>query len=172
MTVSNKFQTIIFAAGCAWRRVASNRWRSIIRRISLRTISPRRSTACWTPRRCAGRNDATLYAVHFDGTDLNSLGAAKLDWMLKDDSALPLAIWIAIPPDDQSSDRQTSVTTYLKDHGLKPEQIKFNSGPNPHTNYPAASADHDAANSDFGASGGTTLGASSSSSSSSSSGSH
>jgi hypothetical protein len=118
------------------------------------------------------RNDATLYAVHFDGPDLNSLGAAKLDWMLKDDSALPLAIWIAVPADEQSAARQASVTTYLKDHGLKPEQIQFNAGPNPHTDYPAASADRDASNSDFSNSGGATLGGGSSSSSSSSGGSH
>src|ERR1700722_6492599 len=75
--------------------------------------------------------DATLYAMHFTGADLNSLGRAKLDLMLCDSGAGTLAVWMAIPDDEQASARRMSVAAYLKDHGIFPEQIAFGRGANP-----------------------------------------
>jgi hypothetical protein len=84
------------------------------------------------------RSDATLYAVHFDGPNLNPLGMAKLDLMLKDDSAFPLAVWMSVPEDEKAQSRRMSVATYLKDHGVPPEQVTFGQGANPATQHPAA----------------------------------
>jgi hypothetical protein len=84
------------------------------------------------------RSDATLYAVHFDGSNLNPLGMAKLDLMLRDDSAFPLAVWMSVPDDEKAQSRRMSVATYLKDHGVPPEQVTFGQGANPQTLHPAA----------------------------------
>jgi len=83
------------------------------------------------------RKDATLYATHFDGTALNALGMAKLDLMLKDDTALPLHVWLDVPRADVDL-RMASVTTYLKDRGLAPDQITFALGSNPGNDHSAA----------------------------------
>src|SRR5688500_12847127 len=47
----------------------------------------------------AARADATLNASHFDGAaDLNSLGRAKLDLMLRDDNAAsPFVVYLDLP---------------------------------------------------------------------------
>jgi len=84
------------------------------------------------------RADATLYAVHFDGPNLNPLGMYKLDLMLKDDSALPLSVWMDVPDDDSAQSRRMSVATYLKDRGIAPERVTFGHGPNPDVAHSAA----------------------------------
>jgi uncharacterized membrane protein YgcG len=83
-------------------------------------------------------SDATLYDVHFDGAQLNSLGTAKLDLMVKDGGALPLAVWMAVSEDDKMQMRRLAVAAYLKDKGVALDQVRFAIGPNPATGSPAA----------------------------------
>jgi hypothetical protein len=82
--------------------------------------------------------DATLYADHFDGSQLNSLGTAKLDLMLKDGGSLPISVWMAVPEDDKMQMRRLAVAAYLKEKGVPLDQIRFAAGPNPDTGSPAA----------------------------------
>jgi hypothetical protein len=81
--------------------------------------------------------DATLYADHFDGSQLNSLGTAKLDMMLKDGGSLPMSVWMAVPEDDKMQMRRLAVAAYLKEKGVALDQIRFAAGPNPDTGSPA-----------------------------------
>ena len=81
------------------------------------------------------RAECTLYASHFDGPTLSSLGTTALDLMLADThSCNPLVIYLAVPEDSYAQDRRLAIGRYLEDRGgLKPEQIEFQSGPNPET---------------------------------------
>jgi predicted small lipoprotein YifL len=106
------------------------------------------------------RAEATLFAIHFDGDHLSTLGMAKLDVMLKDDASAPLKLWLAIPDDENLAAREEAINAYLKDHGVATEKVVFGRGPNPDMDHPAAKGLTDLANMDT---------ASSSSSSSSSS---
>jgi len=92
--------------------------------------------------------DATLYKCHFDGVNLNSLGKAKLDLILKDSGGEALTIWMAEPDDASAQMRRLSVAGYLKDHGVAPEQVTFGSGANPDTDHPAAQSLKDLAKTD------------------------
>jgi hypothetical protein len=92
--------------------------------------------------------DATLYACHFDGANLNSLGKAKLDLILKDSGGENLTLWMALPDDASAQMRRLSVAGYLKDHGVAPEQVTFGSGANPDTDHPAAQSLKDLAKTD------------------------
>lgn len=80
------------------------------------------------------RADATLHRAHFDGgnqTALNSLGEQKLDLMLADDDALPVAIYLNVIGDDVFAACEQSVRVYLRDRGLGEQQIKVVAGRNP-----------------------------------------
>jgi len=79
------------------------------------------------------RADATLHAIHFDAGNpgaLNSLGEQKLDLMLSDDDALPMAIFLNVIGDDLYPAREQSVKVYLRDRGLSEQQIKVLAGAN------------------------------------------
>ena len=84
------------------------------------------------------RSDATLYPMHFDCGKLNSLGEAKLDRMMHDDESCTPMIVHLTGADDMADARGKSVTIYLKDKGLKDNQIKIESGVNTATNHPVA----------------------------------
>jgi hypothetical protein len=80
------------------------------------------------------RHDAMLYAYHFDGERLNSLGERKLSLMLADnDHAWPLVLYMNFAPagEAQLKARQEAVTQYLTDVGLQEGQVRFELGPNP-----------------------------------------
>lgn len=85
------------------------------------------------------RADATLYALHFDGPRLNSLGENKLSLMLRDDDAAdPLTVYLKVDEKSKSAPRQReAVTTFLKDKGLKDAQIEVVYGDNPASRTPA-----------------------------------
>ena len=94
----------------------------------------------------AARADATLNDNHFDrGGELNSLGRAKLDLMLKDDEAsLPMVVYIDVRHPDNGqraaavADRcQDSARRYLADHGLADDRVEFRTGPNFGYRHPA-----------------------------------
>ena len=84
----------------------------------------------------ASREDATLHAYHFEGAQLNTLGQARLDQMLADgDVASNLVIYLDIPSDAEQAQRQQAVNLYLKDRGLRDEQIRLENGENPNSSY-------------------------------------
>ena len=91
-----------------------------------------------TQKDAGARDDATLYADHFDVAALSSLGTAKLDLMLADSHAKnPLVVYLDVPADANVQARQTSVSNYLMDHGgLKASQIQITVGPNPGNFHP------------------------------------
>ncbi len=95
--------------------------------------APRTTKKLYEAQQAAGdRADSNLDTAHFDREELNSLGLAKLDSMLKDDdSSNPLVVYMNMPQDASMSGRQKAVGRYLKDHGLKDSQVKFVVGPNP-----------------------------------------
>jgi hypothetical protein len=79
------------------------------------------------------RADGTLRSVHFTGTELNALGAKKLDYMLAADtgSTTALTVFIDLPKNDPAFDRRReSVGAYLKTKGLKETQVALVDGPN------------------------------------------
>ena len=86
------------------------------------------------------RADGMLYAAHFAGANLNSNGMSKLDRMLADDDPCqPLTVYLSTPAGDtQAAARKSAITAYLKDRGLKSEQIEVVAGENPQSSHPAA----------------------------------
>jgi hypothetical protein len=85
------------------------------------------------------RHDGMLYAYHFDGDHLNSLGEQKLSLMLKDnDHAFPVVVYMNVPEDTHLKSRQDAVSLYMTDCGLTAEQMKFETGPNPNATSSAA----------------------------------
>jgi hypothetical protein len=87
------------------------------------------------------RADGTLRPVHFSGTELNSLGAKKLDYMLAADtgSTTTLTVYIDLPKSDPAyNERRGSVSAYLKSKGLKDTQIALIDGFNGKYAVPAA----------------------------------
>jgi hypothetical protein len=103
-------------------------------------VEVRETTRLEQTQKAAGaRDDATFYCQHFDGNGLSSLGTTKLDMMLADShSANPMVVYLAIPDDGLTQDRREAIDRYLQDRGgLKPDQIKFENGPNPATYSPA-----------------------------------
>lgn len=79
------------------------------------------------------RADAMLFKDHFDGGRLNSLGEAKLSLMLKDDdSPAPVVVYLSVDEKQGvSAARRDSVIAFLKDKGLKADQIEVKFGSNP-----------------------------------------
>lgn len=87
------------------------------------------------------RRDATLYAVHFDSSGLNSLGQQKLDLMLADEQpADPMIVYLDLPADASAQKDHDAVAAYLKDRGLQDTQIALKDGPNPQASSSAADA--------------------------------
>lgn len=86
------------------------------------------------------RADGMLYAAHFTGPALNSLGAAKLDRMLGDDDPCqPLTVYLNLPEKDtQAAARKSATVAYLRDRGLTNDQVRIVAGENLDTLHPAA----------------------------------
>jgi hypothetical protein len=75
--------------------------------------------------------DPTLYACHFDGTTLNSLGEQKLGTIVSGgDAAKPVTVYVDVRHDDTSADRE-AVFAYLRTRGVSADRIDVISGPNP-----------------------------------------
>jgi hypothetical protein len=79
------------------------------------------------------RADSTLYAYHFDGAQLNSLGRQKLRYMAKDDDACePLVVYLDVKNDSDVKARHDAVGAFLMDEvGLLQTQMALKDGPNP-----------------------------------------
>jgi hypothetical protein len=81
--------------------------------------------------------DAMLYAHHFDGDRLNSLGAQKLEMML-DGSARPAAVYLDLAHgDSRAAARHASVEQWLRDAGVAADAVAVKDGPNPDAAAPA-----------------------------------
>jgi len=77
----------------------------------------------------AARTDATLRPYHFQGPELNSLGQQKLDLMTKAERG-DSPVYLDLPQDADQGTRREAVLVYLKDRGLKDDQIAIQAGPN------------------------------------------
>jgi len=86
------------------------------------------------------RQDGMLYAHHFSGGELNSLGRSKLHLMTLDKSATePLAVYINTTNDPLAHERETAIGKYLQEQGLASADMQIKMGANPHAGYPSAS---------------------------------
>lgn len=82
--------------------------------------------------------DSMLYARQFDGDELNSLGEAKMDLILKGTRKdQPVKLYFVMAHDAMSA-REASVKAYLKKAGVTPDETIFAEGPNPDDHTPAA----------------------------------
>jgi len=80
------------------------------------------------------REDATLREYHFAGDKLNTLGQERIDLMLADgDVYSTLVVYLDVASDAQLAPRQQAVSSFLKDRGMKDDQIRLENGPNPNS---------------------------------------
>lgn len=114
--------------------------------------------------------DGTLYACHFSGDSLNSLGTYKLDLIVKASGSAPVNVWTCVPDDQTGKTRQQAVIAYLTQHGVAAAQIHVASGTNPDTDHPAAEGIRDLSKTDSDSS--TSAGSSAGSASANTGGSH
>jgi hypothetical protein len=84
------------------------------------------------------RLDGTLHDYHFEGNGLNSLGEARLELMLKDNStAWPIVVYVDVADAKLRETRQQAIAAFLRDAGLLEAQYRFEAGPNPGVTSPA-----------------------------------
>jgi hypothetical protein len=83
------------------------------------------------------REDATLYAWHFDGKDLSPLGREKLAYIVEADTLDTLNIHLDVKP-ETFGERRKSVEAYMIDKGLAASHVKVTEGINSDTLNPAA----------------------------------
>jgi hypothetical protein len=88
------------------------------------------------------RGDGTLYAFHFNGDALNSLGREKLDLMTAEHedgaTTAPTMIYLNLRSDEHADARREAAMAYLKEQGVDENSVKFVAGPNPDATSPAA----------------------------------
>src|SRR5205814_10595664 len=72
------------------------------------------------------RQDGMLYAHHFSGAELNSLGRSKLHLMTEDKPATePLAVYLNTNNDPLAHERETTISKYLQEHGLTATEMQI-----------------------------------------------
>jgi hypothetical protein len=76
--------------------------------------------------------DPSLYAVHFTGDNLNSLGKAKLDSLLAS-CERPALVEIYLTGSPDTPEHHQAITKYLASHGCKADQFAFVTDPNPNS---------------------------------------
>jgi hypothetical protein len=88
------------------------------------------------------RQDGMLYAHHFSGSELNSLGRQKLHLMASDKPATePLAVYLNTTNDPLAHEREAAISRFLKaDHGLAAADVQIKMGANPNASFPAGPA--------------------------------
>ena len=87
------------------------------------------------------RQDGMLYAQHFSGAELNSLGRSKLHLMALDKpSTEPLAVYLNTTNDPLAHERESAVGKYLQEQGLAAADVQIKMGANPNAGSPSASA--------------------------------
>ena len=86
------------------------------------------------------RQDGMLYAHHFSGSELNSLGRSKLHLMTLDKpSTEPLAVYLNTTGDPLAHEREAAIGKYLQEQGLVASDVQIKMGANPRAGYPSAS---------------------------------
>jgi hypothetical protein len=99
-----------------------------------------RNVGCISQAQAASgaKADGMLYDRNFHGEKLNSLGMTKLDLIVKGTPAGdPVVVYLNVPQDGLET-RRPAVLAYLKEGGLKEEQIKLIDGSNPTNTTPSA----------------------------------
>ncbi len=88
------------------------------------------------------RQDGMLYAHHFSGSELNSLGREKLHLMASDKPATEvLAVYLNTNNDPLAHEREAAISKFLMaDHGLASADVQIKMGPNPSASFPAGPA--------------------------------
>ncbi|HEX8342336.1 MAG TPA: hypothetical protein VF624_15640 [Tepidisphaeraceae bacterium] len=86
----------------------------------------------------ASREDGQLFAHHFTGTALNSLGRQKLGAIIGGREVPRIEIYMNVPKDGDYSGRQTAVMAFMDDRGIAREAFVVNDGANPKLGSPAA----------------------------------
>jgi len=88
------------------------------------------------------RQDAMLYAHHFSGSELNSLGRQKLHLMASDKPATePLAVYLNTTNDPLAHEREAAISKFLMaDHGLAAADVQIKMGANPNASFAAGGA--------------------------------
>ena len=88
------------------------------------------------------RQDGMLYAHHFSGSELNSLGREKLHLMASDKPASEaLAVYLNTNNDPLAHEREAAISKFLMaDHGLASADVQIKMGPNPSASFPAGPA--------------------------------
>ena len=102
---------------------------------------PSRAAALADAQAASGaRAEGMLYEQHFDGPRLNSLGEQKLALMLADDDGVdPMVVYVDLSENDpRAAHRRDAVTLFLKDRGLRDDQMTVVTGDNPAARSPAA----------------------------------
>jgi hypothetical protein len=85
------------------------------------------------------KEDATLYAAHFDGNKLNSLGQRKLEMMADGPVDRDIVVYLDLRTDDAATAaRRDAVTAYLVGGGFEASHVKIEAGANPNVTSPAA----------------------------------
>jgi len=112
--------------------------------------------------------DATLQAMHFDGTELNETGQAKVDAIIEGHKpGTPIKVFLDLPKNDpQLLARQTALNVALVNAGIPGELFEVAIGTNPTNTSDSAMV----LGSEKGLSGGTTSNSSSGTSAGTSSG--
>ena len=86
------------------------------------------------------RAEGMLYDLHFDGPRLNSLGEKKLSLMLEDDDGIdPMVVYLDLNEKDaRAPHRRDAIAVFLRDKGLRDDQVMVVYGDNPAARTPAA----------------------------------
>src|SRR5262245_36479412 len=79
------------------------------------------------------REDAMIFASHFDGDELNTAGQAKLSLMLRNQSPRqPLVVYLSLSPNDPlAGARRSAIEHYVKDSGIAIAKLDIREGDNP-----------------------------------------
>jgi hypothetical protein len=87
------------------------------------------------------KEDAMLFASHFDGNELNTAGQAKLNLMLRNQSPQqPMTVYLSLGPNDaMAGARRSAVEKYVKDSGIAVASLDVKEGDNPDTRTTASS---------------------------------
>jgi hypothetical protein len=90
------------------------------------------------------KEDATLRPAHFDGAELNPLGAEKLARMVPEDlndaPTHDVVVYLNLAEGDATTTaRRDNVMKYLRACGLTEAQVELKAGANPAVDSPAAS---------------------------------
>src|SRR5678816_608443 len=83
--------------------------------------------------RDSAKDDAMLFASHFDGNELNTAGQVKLNLMLRNQSSRqPMVVYLNLPANDpMMAARRTAVERHVKDSGMAVASLEVKEGDNP-----------------------------------------